>query len=290
MNFKEAKEYYKRLAIRHSTSIERIYKNEIDDCVSETEIFRDNSLFREKTKDLKNTPKNKKVCKVFDANPIETLFTFQKDALLTFPPGLLKKDFKIAILNDGSYKDPKRFLKGTFRTENILCYNSFLYNVLKTQNEYYNYNKENINDCFYSNSALYTPNIRFWKKDIEDPITKETPTIVADVITCSSPNINAAHKYYNHFKYGSANELTLEERIEFIINICKLKKIDILITNAYGCDLHGNPPRTVAGCFINAVSHSNLSGIYFAIPKIYYRNPHTCFTYECNETHIWEGE
>ena len=54
-----------------------------------------------------------------------------------------------------------------------------------------------------------------------------------DVITCAAPNKRAAQRYCN--VSDEENSRVLESRIDFILDIAKRHKIDILVLGAFGC-------------------------------------------------------
>lgn len=275
MNFKETKEHYKRQAIIHTIKMEKEYAEEIRKSSSATEIFRDDTRFRSIIKNLENANKNPSSFKTLNGNQIEGL-------ALLYNNNTISKNDKIAILNDGSYKNPGgRFLDGIFFTEEELCYQSYLYNVLKTHLSFYKINRLHINNCLYTNAALYTPNIKFWYKN---------KVIKTDVITCSSPNANAAEKYYQFYKCGNRSETTLLDRIEFIINICILKNINKLLVPNFGGGVHGYNPHKIVKYFIEIAKDKGIQQIYFTIPTNKYARDHIIFDYICEEEKKKEKE
>ena len=74
---------------------------------------------------------------------------------------------KTAVLNFVSYKNPSgMFLKGSKAQEECLCHESFLYNVLKEfQKDYYDRNKEHLNKALYTNRALFSENVVFFRNN-----------------------------------------------------------------------------------------------------------------------------
>ena len=73
-----------------------------------------------------------------------------------------------AVLNFASYKNPGgMFVNGSKAQEECLCHESFLYNVLKENQNYYNWNNQHKNRALYLNRALYSPNIKFFHEDKE---------------------------------------------------------------------------------------------------------------------------
>ena len=73
----------------------------------------------------------------------------------------------LSVLNFASYKYPGGgFLAGSSAQEEMLCHNSFLYNVISTFKDYYNWNNEHKNKALYLDRAIYSPNYlcstKFW--------------------------------------------------------------------------------------------------------------------------------
>ena len=71
---------------------------------------------------------------------------------------------RTAVLNFASYKEPGgKFIDGSRAQEECLCAESYLYNVLKRFQHYYDWNKHRHLDlAMYRNRALYTPNVVFF--------------------------------------------------------------------------------------------------------------------------------
>ena len=94
---------------------------------------------------------------------------------------------KTAVLNFASYKEPGGgFMTGSRAQEESLCHKSFLYNVLRKFQYYYDWNNENKNLGLYLNRAIYTPNVRFERGEKVE---------YCDVITCAAPNYSVGKKY-----------------------------------------------------------------------------------------------
>lgn len=164
---------------------------------------------------------------------------------------------KTALLNFASYKNPGgRFIDGMMAQEEAICHESFLYNVLRENMVYYMENRESLNGGFYTNRALYTPDVLFREQ------------LSCDVITCAAPNASRMIRY----KTGEEdkNLRCLAERILFIMNIAAEQKVDTLILGAFGCGVFKQNPRTVAAmfnCAINQTHKGLFKKVVFAIPN-----------------------
>lgn len=140
-------------------------------------------------------------------------------------------------LNFASYKNPGgAFMDGSCAQEESLCHESWLYNILARQTDYYAWNKKHLNRGLYKDRALYTPDVVF-----SDCLNNA----VADVLTCAAPNRSIIVKGYTNFT-EEENYKVLHDRILFISKICSLKKKDVLIHGAWGCGVFQQDPAVVA--------------------------------------------
>lgn len=149
------------------------------------------------------------------------------------------------------------FIKGAKAQEECLCYESYLYNVLNMlENSFYAYNKKNLNKGLYTDRALYTPDVRFFKDE---------ESIMADVLTCAAPNNSLGIRYGAFSK--DENEKTLAERIAFVLDISSSCNVDTLILGAWGCGVFKQNPQVVAKLFMEKLKeHKDIRNIIFAIP------------------------
>ena len=229
------------LALAHTKEMEDLYKNEIEDCIDETEVYNANSKFIEKRLN------DKQIIIVDEIDSVGAIFKYVNINEIT------------AVLNFASYNNPGgNFINGSKAQEECLCHESYLYNVLKGRIGYYKINHKNKNKCLYTDRALYSPNVRF---------TKECKDVFCDVITCAAPNKTAAQKYYN--VSDEENSKVLKERIEFVLKIAQDNGVDNLILGAYGCGVFGQDPLEVAKIFKEFLSgkYKCFNKVIFAIPN-----------------------
>lgn len=166
---------------------------------------------------------------------------------------------KVAVLNFASYKNPGgQFYNGSMAQEEALCHDSILYNVLVQFDDYYNWNRQNLNRALYKDRAIYSPDIVFI--DI-------SKTYSVDVITCAAPNFGAASKYCRIPK--EVNDKVLKQRIDFVFQIAIENNVDRLILGAWGTGVFKQDPVTVAEFFKEAINDYQyyFKEIIFAIPK-----------------------
>ena len=235
------KEERAKLAQNHTKEMEDLYKDEIKDCIDETLVYNANSKFIEKRLN------NKQIIIVDEIDSVGAVFKYVNINEIT------------AVLNFASYNNPGgNFINGSKAQEECLCYESYLYNVLKGRIGYYKINHKNKNRSLYTDRALYSPNVRF---------TKECKDVFCDVITCAAPNKTAAQKYCN--VSDEENSEVLKERIEFVLKIAQDNGVDNLILGAYGCGVFGQDPLEVAKIFKEFLSgkYKCFNKVIFAIPN-----------------------
>ena len=235
------KEERAKLALNHTKEMEDLYKDEIDDCIDETLAYNTNSKFTEKRLN------NKQIIIVDEIDSVGAVFKYVNINEIT------------AVLNFASYNNPGgNFINGSKAQEECLCYESYLYNVLKGRIGYYKINHKNKNRSLYTDRALYSPNVRFIRED---------RSVFCDVITCAAPNKTAAQRY--HKISDEENSKVLKERIEFVLKIAQDNGVDNLILGAYGCGVFGQNPLEVAKIFKEFLlgKYKCFNKVIFAIPN-----------------------
>lgn len=229
------------MAIEHTKQMEKKYSNEIKQSINETKIYTSNIISFLSTDNIPD---------------IEVVNIDSVGAIEKYSNG------KTAILNFASFSNPGGgFIIGSRAQEECLCHESFLYNVLKEFNEYYEWNRQHKNNSMYQHRALYSPNIIFEHNNKQ---------ILCDVITCASPNISWALKT-NDTRTLKLNENVLKERIKMILDIAAKERVDTLILGAFGCGAFKQSPETVSKYF-NYWLHFGIYGdfkkVIFAIPQL----------------------
>ncbi len=223
-------------AIEHNNYIASTYQNEINESIQNTRIYDEDVYFNTITKP-----------------EIEVINTDTVDALFRYHG-------KCCVLNFASYKQPGGgYLSGSTAQEECICHESTLYPILAAQdNNFYSYNRKNLNKAMYNNRAIYSPKVVFEHNGRRKK---------ADVITCASPNFSAASKY--HLVSNEENKYYLTKRINFILSIIKQENVDVAILGAFGCGVFGQNPKDVAEIFkseiYNVFGSSNKTKFVFAI-------------------------
>lgn len=219
-------------ARKHTEEMDLRYKEEIKESIKQTKIYDDSYIFNNEIKNIPNI-------KVIDSDSVSAVVN--------------DGDKSIAVLNFASYKYPGGgFINGSRAQEECLCLESNLYNVLKTFDEYYTWNKKHLNNSLYLNRGLYSPKIVF----IKDNITK-----LADVLTVAAPN------YSKYQVSKEENSKALYSRIKFVLDIANDNNISTLILGAYGCGVFNQDPMEVANIFKELINNYNFKNVIFAIPN-----------------------
>lgn len=260
------KEKRAEIAKAHTKEMEEKYSKEIKYSIENTEICNSIDLLNTEKEEPENTMVEVQIY-VGDIDTVEAILEFAS------------KDKRIAALNFASYKNAGgMFIKGSRAQEECLCHESFLYNVLKENESYYEENRKNKNRALYHNRALYSPDVIF---------EREGRLCYCDVITCAAPNKRATQKYCN--VSDEENSRVLESRIDFILDIAKRHKVDILVLGAFGCGVFGQSGEEVAKIFHKLLlreEYGCFESVVFAVPASKNGN-FQCF-YDCFSGEILE--
>lgn len=260
------KEKRAEIAKAHTKGMEEKYSKEIKYSIENTKVCTSIDILRTE----KEEPENTTVKTRFYVCDIDTV-----GAILEFS----SEDKRIAALNFASYKNAGgMFVKGSRAQEECLCHESFLYNVLKEAEPYYELNRKSKNRALYHNRALYSPDIIF---------EREGKICYCDVITCAAPNKRAAQKYCN--VSDEENSRVLESRIDFILDMARTHKVDILILGAFGCGVFGQSGEEVAKIFHKLLlreEYDCFENVVFAVPAS--KNGNFQSFYDCFSSEILE--
>lgn len=164
---------------------------------------------------------------------------------------------RVCALNFASYKNPGgKFLDGSKAQEEALCHASTLYPILAQCQDYYNYNKRNLNFGLYTDRALYTPDVVFFY---------EGQNFKADVITCAAPNLLAFDRFMTDVKMMEKNIKALEQRCKFVLDVAESEGVDTLILGAWGCGVFRQNPDIVSEFFYKYIPACTIPRIIFAV-------------------------
>lgn len=189
--------------------------------------------------------------KLMDTDSVNALFVLNPENTLTL-------DGEMTILNFASYKYPGgMFLDGSPTQEEALCHKSTLFPVLDAFDDcYYAPNRKNLNRGLYTNRAIFSKGIYFYNCD-------NTRELIANVLTCASPNWLTAQKYYGVSK--SENNRVVRERLKWMNEVLAYEGIDTFIAGAWGCGVFRQDPTFMAKTMIEELTYPE--ELIFAIPK-----------------------
>lgn len=166
----------------------------------------------------------------------------------------------MAVLDFASFTNPGGgYIQGYLGQEATLCADSYLYNVLDKQRNWYGENRRrNINCELYRNRALVVPAVRFDRNHVH---------AYADVIVAAAPNAKRARQEY---RVGDDALLdALRDRIRFVLAICDELGREKLVLGAWGCDNNGFDAEAVAELFRKELASGDfkVKQVFFAVPS-----------------------
>jgi uncharacterized protein (TIGR02452 family) len=153
---------------------------------------------------------------------------------------------KTGCLNFASAKNPGGgFLSGAQAQEESLARNSASYPTLtKFQQEMYDYNRLRTT-YLYSDYMIYSPDVVFFKNDADELLSQP---FLMDILT--SPAVNVGAIMQNKPEEMALVEPTMLSRIDKILSVFVLQKVEKLILGAWGCGVFRNKPEGKYGkCF-----------------------------------------
>lgn len=169
----------------------------------------------------------------------------------------------LAVLDFASFVNPGGgYIKGAWAQEQALCADSYLYNVLEEQRDWYGENRRrNINCELYRDRALVVPAVRFERGKMH---------AYADVIVAAAPNAQRARADY-HVKDDVLVD-AMRDRIRFVLDIADALGRDKIVLGAYGCGAFGWDAEQVAELFRTelATGAHGVKHVVFAVPRTRY--------------------
>ena len=222
-------------AVEHTKKMEELYSPVIRRCVQETTAYEISEPMRRKE---------------YRNQFINTLSFSNTD---TVSAAFQYRLGRTAILNFASYFSPGGgFIQGAIAQEEALCHESFLYNVLKEQTEFYEKNNRDLNSYLFYNRGMYSKHVLFFRDKVQS----------FDVITCAAPDYRRAKEFVSN----AENSIALLNRIAFIRYLAEMHHVSTLILGAYGCGVFQQDPDEVAQ-YMQLVFHgADIENVIFAVP------------------------
>lgn len=176
----------------------------------------------------------------------------------------------LAVLDFASFTSPGGgYIRGSWAQEEALCAESFLYNVLEKQGDWYGENRRrNINCDLYRNRALVVPKVRFSREKIH---------AYADVLVVAAPNARRAREEYK-VKEDSLVR-AMRDRIRFALDIVDALGHKQVVLGAWGCGAFGWDADLVAELFREelAAGAHGIELAIFAVPRDRFNENLACF-------------
>lgn len=166
----------------------------------------------------------------------------------------------MAVLDFASFTQPGGgYDRGAWGQEQAMCSESFLYNVLERQGDWYRENRRrNINCELYRNRALAVPGVRF---------TRDNVHAYADVIVAAAPDARRAREEYGVDEGTLAR--AMRDRIRFALAVADSLGKEKLVLGAYGCGAFGWDAEAVAKMFFEELATGAHAAreVVFAVPE-----------------------
>ncbi len=169
----------------------------------------------------------------------------------------------LAVLDFASFVNPGGgYIRGGLAQEEALCTESYLYNVLNEQRDWYGENRRrNINCELYRDRALMVPAVRFERGKMH---------AYADVIVAAAPNAQRARADYHVAE--DTLVAAMRDRIRFVLSIIDALGREKAVLGAYGCGVFGWDAEQVAELFREELASGahGVKEVVFAIPRTRY--------------------
>lgn len=194
-----------------------------------------------------SAPSSKTVVRVWNCSTVDAILNLSRELdqdasvlVKTAPIPSPGNSSPIAVLNFASAKNPGGgFINGAMAQEESLAASSCLYNTLIAHETYYKNNRA-CNTMMYTNHAIYSPDVVFFRDGafrlLEQPVT-------ASVLTL--PAVNMGQVLLKGEDAASAKQ-AMRERMKLALAIFASQKCPHLILGAYGCGVFRNDPEDVA--------------------------------------------
>ncbi len=166
----------------------------------------------------------------------------------------------LVLLDFASFVNPGGgYIRGAWAQEEALCAESYLFNVLEQQRDWYQENRRrNINCELYRDRALVVPAVRFERGKMH---------AYADVIVAAAPNARRALAEYR--VTDEQLERAMRDRIRLVLAIVDDLGRKKVVLGAYGCGVFGWDAERVAELFREELSSGawGIKQVIFAVPQ-----------------------
>lgn len=191
---------------------------------------------------------------------IITKFQVNNETTLNAAMRLSKNDtfLNVACLNFASARNPGGgFLNGSQAQEESLARASALYPCIAQMTEYYDANRK-FKSTFYTDNMIFSPKVPIFRDD--SGILLDNPYLLS-IIT--APAVNTGAVYRNEREKKGKIEEVMKSRIEKVISIAIVNKVDAIILGAWGCGVFMNNPTDIARYFQESLIQNNSFSTWF---------------------------
>ena len=168
----------------------------------------------------------------------------------------------IACLNFASARNPGGgFLNGSEAQEESLTRASGLFRCLEPHQDHYAEGRTA--DGYYTDSMLWSPGVPFIRNDSDLLIQ---PAIPVSVITAAAVNVGLLRQ--NRKRLDRVEDV-MQRRIEKVLSIATMHRVDAIVLGAWGCGVFQNDPKLIANLFFQTLQSPRFENvfetIYFAV-------------------------
>lgn len=174
---------------------------------------------------------------------------------------VVEEQLNTVALNFASAKNPGGgFRSGARAQEESLARSSALYPCL-VNNEMYTFHRQH-KDPFYTNYAIYSPDVPVFKRDNGDLLQQP---YYCSFITAPAVNAGVVRKRKSKNAQQISDEM--RRRIHKVLTIAALYKQEVIVLGAWGCGVFGNDSTTIADLFYEELQlfRGVFSKVVFAI-------------------------
>lgn len=204
----------------------------IRDMIDKTEIVSDEVKYVNNYKDIQNNYVVRD--NIINIGTIDAILKLRSEGV---GGNIIALNFASAINPGGGY------LRGSKAQEESLCRASMLYESLKKQSDFYEFNIENYTPL-YNDRMIYVSNVPIIRNDnLELLDNYELASFIV------SPAVNKRKAYAIGIRDEKLIVEIMEKRIEKILKLAISKNPTVLILGAFGCGVFGNDREVVYDIF-----------------------------------------
>lgn len=204
----------------------------VKDMIDKTEVVSNEVTYVNNYKDIRNNYVVRD--NIINTGTIDAILKLRSEGVIG---NIIALNFASAINPGGGY------LMGSKAQEESLCRASMLYESLKKQNDFYEFNREKYTPL-YNDRMLYVPDVPIIRNDNLELLNNYE---LASFIV--SPAVNKRKAYAEGIRDEKLIVDIMGKRIEKIVKLAISKNPTALILGAFGCGVFGNDREVVYDIF-----------------------------------------